>query len=169
VPRPLVVGPGGGGIIRRPGGINCYVPTGGAVVALSALAREYAVLVARRRDAEAVVKELTAEQVALEKSLLERMGDEGIASLRIETPEGMFTLSPRRELWASCLPGHEEELAIGLRAIGYGDLVRETVNAQRLSAYVREIDAWGGKVPPEIIGAVKISEVFKIGVRRASS
>jgi hypothetical protein len=135
---------------------------------LSDEARNYAVLVAKRRDAEATVKELTSEQARMEKSLLERMGDEGIALLRVETDEGMFTISPRRELRASCIPGHEAELANGLRAIGCGDMVKEAVNANTLSSYIREIDAAGGQIPPEVVGAIKVAEMFKLGVRRAS-
>jgi hypothetical protein len=92
------------------------------------------------------------------------MGDEGVASLKVETDEGRFTLFPRRELWASGIPGHETELFNGLRAIGYGDMVKETVNSQRLSSYIREIDKAGETIPEEI----KVTEKFRVGVRRAS-
>jgi hypothetical protein len=135
---------------------------------LSEEARNYAVLVAQRRDAEATVKKLTTEQAKMERSLLERMGDEGIASLKVETDTGRFTISPRRELRASCIPGHEADLDSGFRAIGYDDMVKESVNANRLSAYVREIDAAGGEIPPEIAGAIQIVELFKLGVTRSS-
>ena len=130
-------------------------------------AQEYASLKAQKQAAEASVEELSAKLTKLEAELLQRMGDEGVASLKVDTPEGRFTLFPRRTLWASCVPGHDQELHDGLRALGYGDLVKETVNSQRLSSLVREYDTTGAEIPQEIAGAVKVTERFQLSVRKA--
>jgi len=134
---------------------------------LSEQAQAHALLVLKKRDTKALAEELSGEVTASETALLARMADEGVASLKVETDEGRFTLSPRRELWSSCVAGHEEELNNGLRALGYSDLIRETVNSQRLSSLIREYDQTGTEIPIEIKDAVKVSEVFKIGVRKA--
>ena len=134
---------------------------------LSQEARNYAVLVAKRKNLEAEVDTLKETLTKLEAELLARMGDEGVAQLKVETDEGKFTLFPKRTLWSSCIPGHETELNDGLRALGMGDLVKESVNSQRLSSYIRELDIVGQAVPAEIINAVKISERFTVGVRKA--
>ena len=130
-------------------------------------AQEYAGLVAQRKAAEELVEGLKEKLTKLEAELLTRMGDEGVASLKVDTPEGRFTLFPKRQLWSSCIPGHEQELHDGLRALGMGDLVKESVNSQRLSSYVRELDAVGHMVPPEVANAIKVTERFTIGVRKA--
>ena len=134
---------------------------------LSQEARNYAVLVAKRKNLEAEVDTLKETLTKLEAELLARMGDEGVTQLKVETDEGEFTLFPKRTLWSSCIPGHETELNDGLRVLGMGDLVKESVNSQRLSSYIRELDIVGQAVPAEIIYAVKISERFTIGVRKA--
>ena len=134
---------------------------------LSQEARNYAVLVAKRKNLEAEVDTLKETLTKLEAELLARMGDEGVTQLKVETDEGEFTLFPKRTLWSSCIPGHETELNDGLRVLGMGDLVKESVNSQRLSSYIRELDIVGQAVPAEIINAVKISERFTVGVRKA--
>ena len=130
-------------------------------------AQKYAVLVAQRKDLETEVDTLKEILAKLEESLLTRMGDEGVASLKVDTAGGRFTLFPKCTLWASCLPGHEEDLARGLRAHNYGDLVKEVVNSQRLSSLIREFDVSGADVPTEISAAIKVSEKFQIGVRKS--
>ena len=134
---------------------------------LSQDAQKYAVLVAQKKTLEAEVDTLKETLAKLEETLLTRMGDEGVASLKVDTAEGRFTLFPKRTLWASCVPGHQQELNDGLRALGYGDLVTESVNGQRLSSYIRELDVAGAEVPREIVEAVKVTEKFTIGVRKA--
>jgi hypothetical protein len=134
---------------------------------LSQEARNYAVLVAKRKTLEAEVDTLKETLTRLEAELLAWMGDEGIASLKVDTASGRFNLFPKRQLWSSCIPGHEAELNDGLRALGYGDLIQEQVNSQRLSSLIREYDTDGTEIPKEIVDAVKTSERFTIGVRKA--
>ena len=134
---------------------------------LSQEARNYAVLVAKRKNLEAEVDTLKETLTKLEAELLARMGDEGVTQLKVETDEGRFTLFPKRTLWASCVPGQQQELNDGLRALGYGDLVTESVNGQRLSSYIRELDVAGTEIPKEIVEAVKVTEKFTVGVRKA--
>ena len=137
------------------------------MISLSQQAREFADMTAKKRKTQGVLDELNETLAKLEEALLTRLADEGVASLKVETDEGKFNLFPKRQLWSSCIPGHEAELNDGLRALGYGDLIREQVNSQRLSSLIREFDTVGQAVPPEIVNAVKVSERFTIGVRKA--
>lgn len=137
------------------------------MISLSQQAREFADMTAKKRKTQGVLDELNETLANLEEALLTRLADEGVASLKVETDEGKFNLFPKRQLWSSCIPGHEAELNDGLRALGYGDLIREQVNSQRLSSLIREFDTVGQAVPPEIVNAVKVSERFTIGVRKA--
>jgi hypothetical protein len=141
--------------------------SGGSMTTLAQDAQKYAVLVAKRKDLETEVDTLKETLTKLEESLLTRMGDEGVVSLKVDTAGGRFTLFPKRQLWSSCIPGHEQELHDGLRALDLGDLVKESVNSQRLSSYVRELDVTGTAIPPEVAGAIKVTERFTIGVRKA--
>ena len=78
------------------------------------------------------------------------------------------TIYLRRELWA----GKNEAISSetfhdALTANGLGDYVKPKVNTQQLSAYVRELDARGEKLPVALEGIIKTSEVFKVGTRKS--
>ena len=135
---------------------------------LSQDAQDYARLVAKKREVQAMLDDLSATITAKEGELLQRFGDEGVQQVKISTPEGSFTLFPRRELWSSTIPGCEDTLAAGLKILGYGDLVRLTVNSQRLSSLVREFDASGVAIPQEIAPSIKVTEKYRLAVRKAN-
>ena len=70
---------------------------------------------------------------------------------------------------ASAAPDRKDELFDALRAEGFGSMVYETVNANSLSAFVKEQMAENGDALPEWLdGLVKVFEKTTVGVRKAS-
>ena len=70
---------------------------------------------------------------------------------------------------ASATTGRKEELFDALREAGYGDLVCETVNANSLSAFVKEQTTENGDTLPEwLTGLVTVFEKTTVGVRKAA-
>ena len=70
---------------------------------------------------------------------------------------------------ASATVGRKEELFEALREAGYGDLVYETVNANSLSAFVKEQTTENGDtLPLWLDGLVTVFEKTTVGVRKAA-
>ena len=70
---------------------------------------------------------------------------------------------------ASAMPDHKDELFDALRVEGFGSMVYETVNANSLSAFVKEQMAENGDILPGWLdGLVKVYEKTSVGVRKAS-
>ena len=79
----------------------------------------------------------------------------------------MFCLTTKTR--ASATAGRKEELFKALRGEGYGDLVYETVNANSLSAFVKEQMAENGDVLPAWLGGlVNVFEKTGVSLRKAS-
>ena len=79
----------------------------------------------------------------------------------------MFCLT--NSVRASATAGRKEELFEALRAAGYGDLVYETVNANSLSAFVKEQTTENRDALPEwLTGLVTVFEKTTVGVRKAA-
>ncbi len=79
----------------------------------------------------------------------------------------MFCLTTKTR--ASATEGMKDELFGALRAEGFGDLIYETVNANSLSAFVKEQIAENGDALPEwLTGLVNVFEKTTVGVRKAS-
>lgn len=70
---------------------------------------------------------------------------------------------------ASATAGRKDELFEALSAAGYGDLVYETVNANSLSAFVKEQTAENEDILPSWLdGLVTVFEKTTVGVRKAA-
>lgn len=70
---------------------------------------------------------------------------------------------------ASAMAGRKEELYAALKENGYGDLVYETVNANSLSAFVKEQIAENQDTVPEwLSGLVHIYEQTSVSVRQSA-
>ena len=78
----------------------------------------------------------------------------------------MFCLTTKTR--ASALAGQKEALYGALRAKGFGDLVYETVNANSLSAFVKEqIEANKDTLPEWLNGLISVFDKTTVGVRKA--
>jgi len=70
---------------------------------------------------------------------------------------------------ASASAGRKDELFAALREAGYDDLIYETVNANSLSAFVKEQTTENGDILPEWLdGLVTVFEKTTVGVRKAA-
>lgn len=70
---------------------------------------------------------------------------------------------------ASATAGRKDELLAALRTAGFGDLVYETVNANSLSAFVKEQTTENSDNLPEWLdGLVTVFEKTTVGVRKAA-
>ena len=125
-------------------------------------------LTQKKRELQAQLDTLNETLTQREEALLARFGDEGVDSVKIRVGKESFSLFPRRELWASILAGMEKQAFSLLRRNKYGDLIKEKVNTQSLSALVREMDKDGKKLPPAWAKVLKVTEKYRIGTRKAA-
>lgn len=114
----------------------------------------------RRRALEDEIQQLKEERRQIEETLLEELAEAGVDQIKADGR----TLYTRSEIWASA-----QDIG-ALRA--YPDtapLIKETVNGQTLSAWVRELertDEGDPVVPQELQDAIKVSKVYKIATRK---
>ena len=132
---------------------------------LFALADQLRELKETKKYAEQELKEITEEIDRVDAALAEQM----IASeTQNFTRNGtMFCLTSTTR--ASAAAGRKDELFTALREAGFGDLVYETVNANSLSAFVKEQTAENEDVLPQWLdGFVNVFEKTTVGVRKAA-
>ena len=120
---------------------------------------------ATKEYAEQELKAINTEIDEVDYQLSELMAEQETQNF---TRHGqLFCLTTKTR--ASATAGRKEELFSALRAEGYGDLVYETVNANSLSAFVKEqIAENGDAVPAWLKGLVNVFEKTTVGVRKAA-
>ena len=118
-----------------------------------------------KKDSEQRVKELNAVLDETDAALAQLMTDTETQNF---TRSGtMFCLTNTTR--ASATADRKDELFEALRAEGYGGLVYETVNANSLSAFVREqISENDDMLPDWLEGLVSVFEKTTVGVRKAT-
>lgn len=118
-----------------------------------------------KKAAEEELKSINAEIDDVEYRLSELMiSSETQNFTRAGT---MFCLSTTTR--ASAAAGMKEELFDALRSKGFGELIYETVNANSLSAFVKEqIAENGDELPDWLKGLVNVFEKTTVTVRKAA-
>lgn len=122
---------------------------------------------------------LRDEKAGMEKRLKEINGeidetDFRLSELMAETETQNFTRAGMMfcltsKTRASAMAGRKEELFSALRDEGFGDLVYETVNANSLSAFVKEQIEENGDILPEWLdGLVNVFEKTSVSLRKAA-
>ena len=131
---------------------------------LFALADELRDLKETKKRLEDELKAVGLEIDRVDAELARRMMD---AETQNFTRNGtMFCLTSTTR--ASAAAGRKDELFEALREAGYGDLVYETVNANSLSAFVKEQTTENGDTLPQWLdGLVLVFEKTTVGVRKA--
>ena len=132
---------------------------------LFALADELRELKEIKKRLEDELKTVGLEIDCIDADLAQRMAD---AETQNFTRNGtMFCLTSTTR--ASATAGRKDELFEALREAGYGDLVYETVNANSLSAFVKEQTTENGDALPQWLdGLVTVFEKTTVGVRKAA-
>lgn len=133
-----------------------------------ALLRRYRELREAQAIGEAEAKAYKDEANAIEQQLVEMFTDAGMQNINVDGK----TIYLHRSTYAARGEGVEaEDVKAALRAAGAGDLVTETVNANTLSAYVRELldgdDAPG--LPEPLVGVLDLGERFSVRINAAGS
>jgi hypothetical protein len=121
--------------------------------------RRYKELREAQAASDAEAKAIKEEADKLEAELVEAFGEAGVQNLNVDGK----TVYLHRSVYARRCEGIGlEDVKAALRAAGAGDLVTETVNANTLSAYVRELteddDAPG--LPEPLVGVLEPGERF---------
>ena len=116
-------------------------------------------------DLEAQVKDVNAQIDETDYRLSELMAETETQNF---TRAGtMFCLTTKTR--ASAVTDYKLELYTALKTQGYGDLVYETVNANSLSAFVKEqIEENGDALPAWLTGLVNVFDKTTVGVRKAA-
>lgn len=117
-----------------------------------------------KKRTEQRVKELNAAIDDVDYALSELMAQTETQSFSRAGTMYYLTTTTR----ASALPDRKTELYAALKAQGFGDLVYETVNANSLSAFVKEQRAEHEDVVPAWLdGLVTLFEKTTVGVRKS--
>ena len=146
------------------------------------LLREFAENEELRASLKSQLEVANAEKDRLQQQIVALFSDEGTQSKTIVMSDGSKrTLYVRRELWAGH-NGNAQDLCEALKDGGYDSFVKETFNVQSLSSLVKEmatnyyeqsnlgmygIEQILEAVPEGIRNHLKLSELFKIGMRSA--
>jgi hypothetical protein len=125
---------------------------------LSVLVAEYAQKTEQRRKLDAESKRLATEIAALDEKLVEQFAQAGIQNIKTKTGQTVYL---NREVFAKLIGDHKKALTAFRRA-GLSDFVKETVNANTLRAYVREMDE---VLPKGLQPYVDITEIYRMRMR----
>jgi len=125
---------------------------------LSTLVAEFADLTEKRRKLEAEVKRMATELAAREEKLVDEFAQAGIQNIKTKTGQTIYL---NREVFAK-LVGDQKKAYTAFRRAGLGDFVKETLNANTLRAYVREMDE---VLPRGLQPYVDITEVYRMRMR----
>lgn len=127
---------------------------------ITALTKRFVELTERERELKSSLSDIDQEKSLIEKQILDHWVNNGIEGQRVSGN----TLYVHTQTWASH-GGDPQRAVAAMRAAGLDDLI--TVNSQTLSAYVRERLANDEAIPPEIAGAILITERTSLRARRA--
>lgn len=129
------------------------------------LAEQLKQLREEKKMAEQRLKEINAEMERADYQLSMRMAETETQNF---TRAGtMFSLTTKTR--ASAMAGQKAELYAALKENGYGDLVYETVNANSLSAFVKEQIAENQDTLPDwLSGLVNVYEQTTVSVQKAT-
>lgn len=124
-------------------------------------ARRFHRLTRQKRALERELGDIVAELMRVEETLRSSMLEEGITTLPLDVDGEEMTLYVHRQVWASA---PDVQAIDALRKIGGHSLIREAVNAQTLSAFVRERLA-EGPMPEDILTALNVHERIQVRAR----
>lgn len=121
---------------------------------------EFVVLTTLKRETETKLNTFKDQLAEIEPRLIDALVETGIKQIG---KRGM-TLSIRRQLWASATDIEACKICEDTKL-----LVKETINTQTLSSYVRELETDDDNMPilPAILkDAIRVTEKFSIQARK---
>ncbi len=127
--------------------------------------RYYIALTAEKRDLEASLRRIQDSLNQLEPTLAEAFAEDGVQHVNMDG----YTIYLQQELWASPAEGNYDRLCDELVGNDLESMVQRRVNAMTLSAYVREVRRKGENLPEGLAATIKISEAYRVRVRKGDS
>ena len=133
--------------------------------AMFELAEQLRALREEKKDAEQHLKQINEQIDETDYRLSELMAESETQNF---TRSGMmFYLTTKTR--ASAVAGSKEELHSALKAQGFGELVYETVNANSLSAFMKEQIGENEDILPDWLNRlVNVFDKTTVGVKKAS-
>ena len=127
------------------------------------LPNQYAALKQQIDEQEGVLDGMKDRLKALEKDVLAYF--ERHATTSVKGPAG--TVHLHRQTWSKIVEGTPDELVQeAFQEVGWGGMVKRSVNANSLSAAVRQMEADEKPLPPLLQSIIKTAEVFQVRVRK---
>ncbi|MBS3970524.1 MAG: hypothetical protein KGZ94_10490 [Clostridia bacterium] len=117
----------------------------------------------RKKTLEGELKSNNAEMEAVGDELSQAMLDEEMANF--VRGGQMFYLTTK--LYANADKERKQELFQWLKKNDYGDMVQETVNANTLAAFVRELLNENDRLPDDLQQLVSVHEKTLVAMRKA--
>lgn len=118
----------------------------------------------RKREMKEALDRINDEIRALDTEIVVSMIDSDLSSIKGND----YTFYLKNTIWASA--ADVDGLSPILESVGRGDLVKQTINGQALSAFVREIEGNDELIkamePAVDAGYIKITERVELGVRK---
>lgn len=139
------------------------------MIATETRLRPYVELVKQKTAMEQKMKDTKARLAELEPQIVEDFQQAGTQSMNVDG----YTVYLNRKMFAGPMDGDRESMCAALAGLDetWSFLVTPSVNANSLSARVRECesDETTGMpiLPPELVGKIKVSEVFRVGARKS--
>lgn len=116
-----------------------------------------------KEQAEEALKRLEQRIREAEQLMVAQMLEEEMPSFS----RGGKTFYLYTRTYASPVAGRREELHRWLKEHGYESLVYETVNANSLSACIREMLEEANELPPDLKELVNVYEEHRIGIQKS--
>ncbi len=117
-----------------------------------------------KKELESKTKEVNTEIERIEGEMIQLMLEQEVG--KFERAGSTFYINTR--LFASPVAERKQELYEALKTEGYGDLVQEIVNANSLSAFIKEqMEDNEDQLPEWLEGLVNVYEKNTIGIRRS--
>lgn len=129
------------------------------------LFRQYLALKDRRAALESEVEEIKDKMLMLTDQIMNELVDNGVDNIKVDGR----TIYPKKQLYASA-SRLTDQLKAELEREGATDLIEEKINANRLSAFIREYMRENGinelsGLPGWMKTDVSITEKVSLGVR----
>ena len=126
-----------------------------------------------KKGLEEELEEIKGSLKTISDQAIELMAENGVQKTTIEGN----TVYIHEQIWASINPEDKEAAFEAMRANDLGDLIKETVNTNTLSSWVRDyiketnegmmfIESKDECVPEELRGHIKVSNVTQLRMRK---
>lgn len=127
------------------------------------LAKRYGALVAEKRELEEKLRTAKEQLAQLEPLLIDEMRSNQMDKLHIDGQvlfmHRILVTKPSKD---------RDDVCAALRSDNLEDLLSNSYNANKLSAWVRETLAGGEQLPPALSKAVQVEEIVSIRGRRSA-